>query len=86
MHTTEIERLSALANQAQLDRPRLFAVYGLRDHPDAPPVLGWGMEFAARDEALFYVPDAPTTHHTISAERVAMRYSTLGDMHVTWFD
>ena len=78
--------LEDLAELAMLDRPRLFAVYGLHRHPEAPPILGWGMEFEGRDNALFYLPQGPVTHHTVSAERVAQRYSRLGDMHLTWFD
>jgi hypothetical protein len=86
MTALEEDRLSVLATQARLARPRLFAVYGLRHDSAGPPVLGWGMEFEWRADALFYVPEASVTHHTISAERVADRYSCFGDMHVEWFD
>jgi len=79
-------RLALLAAQARLERPRLFAMYGLRDDADGPPILGWGMEFEAREEALCYLPDGPVTHHTVSADRVVARYSCLGDMRLTWFD
>jgi hypothetical protein len=43
------------------------------------------MEFEGRDDALFYMPTGPVTHHTVSAERVLARYSQLGDMHIAWF-
>jgi hypothetical protein len=79
-------RLSLLATQARLDRPRLFAVYGLHDDPEGWPILGWGMEFEGREDAVFYLPAGSVTHHTVSAERVRERYSRLGDMHIAWFD
>jgi len=79
-------RLALLAAQARLARPRLFALYGLRHDPDGPPILGWGMEFEARAEAVLYLPDGPATHHTVSADRAMARYSCFGDMHLTWFD
>ena len=85
MTALEEDRLSVLATQARIARPRLFAMYGLRDS-DEPPILGWGMEFEWRADALFYLPDCSVTHHTISAERVADRYSHFGDMHVEWFE
>ncbi|TDV51121.1 hypothetical protein [Actinophytocola oryzae] len=79
-------RLSLLTAQAWLDRPRMFTMYGLHHTPDGPPILGWGLEFTAREDALFYLPVGSVTHHTVSAARVAERYSHLGDMHLAWFD
>lgn len=78
--------LVELAEIARIARPRLFAMYGLRHHPGAPPILGWGMEFEDSDSALFYLPAGSVTHHTVSAERVVQRYTRLGEMHLTWFD
>jgi hypothetical protein len=78
--------LATLAEMARIAKPRLFAVYGLRHHPDAPPIIGWGMEFEGQDDVLFYLPEDSVTHHTVSAERVAQRYSQLGEMHIDWFD
>jgi hypothetical protein len=75
-------RLAVLAEEAWLARPRLFAMYGISN---GRPLLGWGMEFEGREDALFYVPAGPVTHHTVSAQRVVERYSRLGDMHVNWF-
>jgi hypothetical protein len=77
--------LVTLAQLARITKPRLFAVYGLRHHPDAPPVLGFGMEFEDQGQALFYLPEGSVTHHTVSAERIAQRYSRLGEMHIDWF-
>lgn len=79
-------RLSLLAAQAWLDRPRLFAMYGLHHDPEGPPILGWGLEFENREDALFYLPVGSVTHHTVSAARIAARYSHLGDMHIAWYD
>jgi hypothetical protein len=78
--------IATLAELARIAKPRLFAVYGLRHHPDAPPIIGWGMEFEGQDDVLFYLPEDSVTHHTVSAERVAQRYSQLGEMHIDWFD
>jgi hypothetical protein len=78
--------LDDLAEQARLDRPRLFAVYGLCRRPETPPILGWGMEFEGRGSALFHLPRGPVTHHTVSAERVARRYALVGEMHLEWYD
>lgn len=78
-------RLAILAEEAWVGRPRLFAVYGLSDHSSGRPILGWGMEFEGRDDAVFYLPAGSITHHTVSAARVLDRYSSLGDMHITWF-
>jgi len=44
------------------------------------------LEFEEQDNALFYLPQGSVTHHTVSAERVALRYSRLGEMHIEWFD
>jgi hypothetical protein len=79
-------RLSLLATQARLDRPRLFAVYGLHHDPEGWPILGWGMEFEGREDAVFYLPAGSVTHHTVSANRIMERYSRLGDMHIAWLD
>lgn len=78
-------QLAILAEEAWVARPRLFAMYGLSHHSGSRPVLGWGMEFEGRDDAVFYLPAGSVTHHTVSAARVAERYSSLGDMHITWF-
>lgn len=78
--------LATLAEMAKLERPRLFAMYGLRHDPDALPILGWGMEFDGQESALFYLPQGPATHHTTSADQIAQRYARLGEMHLTWFD
>lgn len=75
--------LAMLAELARLAQPRLFAMYGLRHHPDAPPIIGWGMEFE-EDSALFYLPEGSVTHHTVSAQLVMARYSQLGEMHLDW--
>jgi hypothetical protein len=83
--TTET-RLAVLAARATQSRPRLFAMYGLRDGTPHRPILGWGMEFEEQGVALFYLPAGCVTHHTVSADRVMDRYSRLGDMHLTWFD
>lgn len=81
-----MDSLALLAEQARLDRPRLFAMYGLCRRPEAPPILGWGMDFVGHDSAVFFLPQGPVTHHTVSADRVVRRYSRLGEMHLTWFD
>jgi hypothetical protein len=78
-------RLAALAEEAWVGRPRLFAMYGLSHHSGERPVLGWGMEFEGREDSVFYLPAAPVIHHTVSAERVLQRYANLGDMHLSWF-
>ena len=79
-------RLAVLAARDNQLRPRLFAMYGLRDGNEHRPILGWGMEFEEAGQALFYLPAGCVTHHTTSAEHVANRYSRLGDMHIAWFD
>lgn len=76
--------IATLAELARIARPRLFAMYGLRHDPDAPPIIGWGMEFEGQDDALFYLPEDAVTHHSVSAELVARRYSQLGEMHIDW--
>lgn len=78
-------QLAILAEEAWVARPRLFALYGLSHHSGGRSILGWGMEFEGRGDAVFYLPAGSITHHTVSAERVAERYSSLGDMHITWF-
>lgn len=78
-----IARLDALARRAYRRRPRLFAVYGLSG---AREILGWGMDFPDCDEALLHLPGDAVTHHTVSAERAALRYSMLGDVRLTWLD
>jgi hypothetical protein len=77
--------LDTLAEMAEITKPRLFAMYGLRHDPEALPILGWGMEFEDQESALFYLPESAVTHHTTSAERVAQRYAALGEMHIAWF-
>lgn len=77
--------LTTLAEIAEFERPRLFAMYGLRHDPDALPILGWGMQFDAQESTLFHLPQGPATHHTVTAEQIARRYARLGEMHLTWF-
>lgn len=77
--------LTTLAEIAEFERPRLFAMYGLRHDPDALPILGWGMEFQAQESTLFHLPQGPVTHHTVTADQIARRYARLGEMHLTWF-
>jgi hypothetical protein len=75
--------LDDLAQRAEWQRPRLFAVYGLSGTRE---ILGWGMDFPGRDLALLHLPDDSVTHHSSSAERTALSYSMLGDVGLTWFD
>lgn len=76
--------MALVAAQARVDRPRLFAVHGLSN--DGKAILGWGMEFANQEDAVFYLPAGSVMHHTASAESVVQRFSALGDVEVTWFD
>lgn len=76
--------MALVAARARVDRPRLFAVHGLS--ADGKAILGWGMEFAEQEDAVFYLPAAAVMHHTASAESVASRFAALGDVRITWFD
>lgn len=83
--TDPATRLPDLADRARILAPRLFALHGLSDG-DGREILGWGMDFDDREEAVLYLPADSVTHHTVSAEHAALRYSALGDVQVTWLD
>ena len=38
-----------------------------------------------QESTLFHLPQGPVTHHTVTAEQVARRYASLGEMHLLWF-
>lgn len=78
-------RLAQLADRARQCKPRLFALHGLHAVSERA-ILGWGMDFTDRDDAVFYLPTDSVTYHTVSAERAALRYSMLGDIELTWLD
>ncbi|WP_020669431.1 hypothetical protein [Amycolatopsis nigrescens] len=87
MEKVRRERLRELAEYVRIDKPRLFAIYGLFHGDDDMTLCGWGMQW---DEefggALLYDPGSRRTWQSESAEQLLIRYRLVGDARLVWLD
>jgi hypothetical protein len=81
---TSEELLDILAEHAELERPRLFCVYGLS--PCGEPRIGWGMDFGEDTGVLFYSPGSATQWCSPSAGHILARHRQLGRARLHWLD
>ncbi|OZM72597.1 hypothetical protein CFN78_13210 [Amycolatopsis antarctica] len=77
---------SMLANAAEDLKPRLFAIYGTEKQEPDELVLGWGMEFANDDGAVFRKCGSRSIHTGDTAERLFRTQSIVGDVELKWLD
>jgi hypothetical protein len=81
--------LAELADRAQQEQPRLFAICGVYQNP---PVLDdedrtyveWGLEFPEQSIAIAYSPDSMTK--SSSAKHMLDENAKLGPARLVWFD
>jgi hypothetical protein len=85
--TPDEDTLAELGEEARLDAPRLFALYGVYRHrmseEDDGGYLGWGMEFAEPRRAVMWEPDG-STWISESAESILSTHSRLGQARLVW--
>ncbi|MBA0124548.1 hypothetical protein H0B56_03235 [Haloechinothrix sp. YIM 98757] len=81
--------LEMLAEGADFQRPRLFALYRLTQLPgngELEPLIGWGMDFPDDLGTVFYCPDSRNTWYSQSAERLLHLHRRFGEAHLVWLD
>jgi hypothetical protein len=76
--------MSASDSAAVLRQPRLFAIHGLYKRREQRPILGWGMQFADGQGALYTNPHTNTTHNASTAENVLMHLRVVGGVDLVW--
>ena len=84
------ETMNDLAAAALAQPARLFTIYGvlhaIEGVVDESPFLGWGMELADGDGALYWDPDDNSTHRAESAEQVLQFHQRIGRARLAWLD
>jgi hypothetical protein len=76
--------MELLEESRREERPRLFAIYGLRRDRSATEIMGWGMEFDFDRGVIFRDPCVQRTMLAASAEEIRDRLATTSDVHLVW--
>ncbi|SRR6266545_1710563 len=87
------DQMAQLAADAQVYRPRLFAIYGLlKERGDelldcAREFLGWGLEFSLLGKAFFCEPGSSGAHCSDTAHDVLRFYQRVcAEVRLEWLD
>jgi hypothetical protein len=85
--TSDEVTLAELDEEARLDAPRLFALYGVYRHrmsdEDDGGYVGWGIEFAEPRRAVMWEADG-STFVSGSAEQLLRTHNRLGQAKLVW--
>jgi uncharacterized Fe-S cluster-containing MiaB family protein len=84
------ELMEQLHTEANEDRPRLFAIYGVLRRIDdvlpEAPFVAWGMDFGDERGAIAWHPDDRSSHHSKNAVGVCRFYQRIGEARLVWLD
>lgn len=90
VHATGAELMELLRAEADEDRPRLFAVYGvlrrINDVLPESPFVAWGIDFGDERGAITWHPDDRSSHHSKDALGVCRFYQRIGEARLVWLD
>jgi hypothetical protein len=79
--------MAELDEEARLDAPRMFALYGVFQHrvsdEDDGGYVSWGVEFADPQRAVMWSTDG-STFISSSAEQLLTTHNQLGQAKLVW--